>query len=201
MPLAVSVPEEAIVHRIYEIRGERVLLDRDLADLFGVATKALKQAVRRNRERFPEDFMFEMTTTELESWREAHAGSEAVRRGLRYPPFCFTEQGVTMLACVLNSDTAIAMNVKIIRVFVRLKRSLRDRDELMARLRQIEERVAGQDEAIRLLFDSLKELVAEPNPPRRQIGYRRAGEPSGALDGRPAERPPAGGVACGVPAA
>lgn len=194
MDTGISISEEAIVDRIYEIRGERVLLDRHLAELFAVPTKALKQAVRRNRERFPEDFMFEMTADELEVWREGHAGSEAVRRGLRYPPFCFTEQGVTMLACVLNSDTAIAMNIKIIRVFVRLKRSLLERSELLARLRQIEDRVAGQDEAIRLLFDSLKELVGEPNPPRRRIGYRRAGDPELSARAPACPRRAAGGV-------
>lgn len=176
MSTSVTLSDEAIVSRIYDLRGQRVMLDRDLAALFGVPTKALKQAVRRNLARFPEDFMFEMSAEEFEAWREEHVTSEAVRRGLRYPPFCFTEPGVTMLACVLNSETAVVANVRIIRIFVRLKQTAHEHVELLARMRDIESRVTGQDEAIRLLFDYIKELVGEPNPPRRPIGYLRAGE-------------------------
>ena len=194
MDTAVRTTEAEIADRIYEIRGRRVLIDRHLAELFGVKTKALKQAVRRQRERFPDDFMFEMTPSELEAWREGGGVPEAVRRGLRYPPFCFTEQGVTMLACVLNSDAAVSMNIKIIRVFVRLKRSLGERDEFLRRLRQIEERVAGQDEAIHELFASLKALIAEPQAPRRRIGYRRAGDPEFCARHPREPRPAAGGV-------
>lgn len=101
--------------KIYVIRDQKVMLDRDLAELYGVETKVLKQAVRRNMTRFPEDFMFEMTKEELENWRSQFVTSKEDRQGLRYMPFCFTEQGVTMLSCVLNSERAIHVNIQIIR--------------------------------------------------------------------------------------
>lgn len=170
---AVSLPDDVIVSKIHEFRGQRVMLDRDLAELFAVSTKALKQAVRRNRERFPEDFLFEMNAGELEALRADPTTSEPVRKGLRYPPFCFTEPGVTMLACVLSSDVAITMNIKIIRVFLRLRDTLRERDELLARVRAIESRIGDHDEALRLLTACLQEVTPEPSSPRRPIGYRR----------------------------
>ncbi|MBN1116928.1 MAG: ORF6N domain-containing protein [Bacteroidales bacterium] len=100
----ISVPDEVIMTKIYMVRGQKVMLDRDLAELYDVETKRLKEAIRRNIKRFPEDFMFEMTKEELQIWRTQFATSNSEKMGLRYPPFCFTEQGVTMLSCVLNSD-------------------------------------------------------------------------------------------------
>ena len=111
------VPEEVVMNKIYEIRGQKVMLDRDLAELYNVETKALKQAVRRNNKRFPEDFMFEMTREELANWRSQFVTSKEDMKGLRYAPFCFTEQGVTMLSCILNSDRAIVVNIHIMRVY------------------------------------------------------------------------------------
>ncbi len=104
------IPEERIMDKIYLIRDQKIMLDRDLAFLYGVGTKVLKQAVKRNIQRFPEDFMFEMTKEELENWRSQFVTSNSERMGLRYAPFCFTEQGVTMLSCVLNSKRAINVN-------------------------------------------------------------------------------------------
>ncbi len=104
------IPEERIMDKIYLIRDQKIMLDRDLALLYGVGTKVLKQAVKRNIQRFPEDFMFEMTKEELENWRSQFVTSNSERMGLRYAPFCFTEQGVTMLSCVLNSKRAINVN-------------------------------------------------------------------------------------------
>ena len=95
-----AIPEEVIISKIYELRNLKVMIDRDLAELFGVETRVLKQAVRRNIERFPQDFMFEMTKEELETWRSQFVTSKGDKKGLRYAPFCFTEQGVTMLSCV-----------------------------------------------------------------------------------------------------
>ncbi|HEY4061386.1 MAG TPA: ORF6N domain-containing protein [Puia sp.] len=118
------VTEEAIVDRIYLVRGQKVMLDRDLSALYGVETKVLKQAVRRNMKRFPSDFLFEMSTKELEDWRSQNVVSKEDRKGLRHAPFCFTEQGVTMLSCVLNSDRAIAVNIQIIRVFTKMREML-----------------------------------------------------------------------------
>ena len=104
---ALMIPDELVINKIYVIRGQKIMLDRDLAELYGVETKRLKEAVRRNIHRFPEDFMFEMTFEELENWRTQFATSNSEKMGLRRPPFCFTEQGVAMLSSVLNSETAI----------------------------------------------------------------------------------------------
>jgi len=117
----VVVPDEVVMSKIYMIRDQKVMLDRDLAKLYGVETKVLKQSVRRNIARFPEDFMFEMTKEELENWRSHFVTSKEDRQGLRYMPFCFTEQGVTMLSCVLNSERAIHVNIQIIRIYTRIR--------------------------------------------------------------------------------
>lgn len=126
MKKEISNPNEIISHKIYFIRGQKVILDRDLAELYAVKTKRLKEAVRRNRERFPEDFMFEMEKAEFQNWRTQFATSKSVRRGLRYAPFCFTEQGVTMAAGVLKSKRPIEINIKIIRVFTKIRELLPD---------------------------------------------------------------------------
>ena len=107
------IPVEAIAGKIYLIRGQKVMLDRDLADLYGVETKALKQAVRRNIDRFPADFMFELTDTELKNWRSQFVTSKSDRMGLRYKQMAFTEQGVAMLSSVLRSKRAILVNIQI----------------------------------------------------------------------------------------
>ena len=117
----IAIAEEAVISKIYLIRGQKVMLDRDLAELYGVETKTLKQAVRRNLSRFPLDFMFEMTGEELDNWRSQFVTSKQDRQGLRYAPFCFTEQGATMLSCLLNSERAISVNILIIRVFTKLR--------------------------------------------------------------------------------
>jgi hypothetical protein len=109
---SVTVAEEAIISKIYLVTGQKVMIDRDLAELYGVETKVLKQAVRRNIDRFPSDFLFEMTQNELKDWRSQIVTSKADRQGLRYAPFCFTEQGVTMLSCVLSSERAIMVNIQ-----------------------------------------------------------------------------------------
>jgi hypothetical protein len=113
----VLVPDERIMDNIYLIRDQKVMLDRDLAVLYGVETKVLKQAVKRNIARFPEDFVFEMTKVEFEIWRSQFVTSNSEKMGLRYAPFCFSEQGVTMLSCVLNSKRAIEVNIQIMRIF------------------------------------------------------------------------------------
>lgn len=141
------------MNKIYMFRGQRIMIDRDLAELYGVETKVLKQAVRRNIKRFPEDFMFEMTKEEFKDWRSQFVTSKSDRKGLRYAPFCFSEQGVTMLSCVLNSDRAIDVNIKIIRVFVQLKKMLLTHKDLLLKMEEIEKKVSGQDEKIKLIFN------------------------------------------------
>src|SRR5678815_711785 len=115
------IPDELVMNRIYLVRGQKVMLDRDLAELYGVETKRLKEAIRRNINRLPDDFMFEMTPEELRNWRTQFATSNSETMGLRHSPFCFTEQGVAMLSSVLKSETAIRVNIQIIRVFTRMR--------------------------------------------------------------------------------
>ena len=117
-------PDDIVLTKIYFIRDNKVMIDKDLAELYGIETKRLKEAVRRNRKRFPEDFMFEMSKEELKNWRTQFATSNSERMGFRYPPFCFTEQGVTMLSCTLNSERAIHVNIQIVRVFSRMRELL-----------------------------------------------------------------------------
>lgn len=173
MSKQIQVPDEVIVSKIYEVRGQKIMLDRDLAELFGVETRVLKQAVRRNIKRFPEDFMFEMTKEEFLDWRSQFVMSNSDKKGLRYAPFCFTEQGVTMLSCVLNSDRAITMNIQIIRIFTRLREMLLTHKDLLLKMEEIEKKVAGQDEKIKLIFDYLKKFIREQSTPRKQIGFKK----------------------------
>ena len=132
--LETLVAEQKILNRIYVVRNEKIMLDRDLAELYGIETKVLKQAVKRNGERFPKDFMFEMTANEFKKWRETARLSAADKQGLRYAPFCFTEQGVTMLSCILNSKTAIEVNLRVIRVFVKMREYALTHKEILLQL-------------------------------------------------------------------
>jgi phage regulator Rha-like protein len=173
---SIAIAEEAIVNKIYLIRGKKVMLDRDLAELYGVETKRLKEAVKRNINRFPTDFLFEMNKKEFEDWRTQNATSKEDKQGLRYAPFCFTEQGVTMLSCVLNSERAIAVNIQVIRVFTKMREMLLTHKDILLKLEQIERKMAGHDEDIQLIFEYLKQLLNPPQEPRPRIGFRRAGE-------------------------
>jgi phage regulator Rha-like protein len=146
--IALALPEKDIVNRIFFIRGQKVMIDRDLAEMYGVETKVMKQAVRRNLSRFPQDFMFEMTSEELENWRSQIVTSNSDKMGLRYAPFCFTEQGVAMLSSVLNSETAIQVNIQIIRVFASMKQLLMDNKDLQLKMEQLEKVVSKHDKEI-----------------------------------------------------
>lgn len=117
----IAIAEDKIINKIYLIRGKKVMLDRDLAELYRVETRVLNQAVRRNEKRFPDDFMFKLTTKELEDWKSQNVISNKERMGLRKPPLAFTEQGVAQLSSVLNSETAIEVNIQIIRIFTRMR--------------------------------------------------------------------------------
>lgn len=168
--------EEAIISKIYVIRGQKVMIDRDLAELYGVETKRLKEAVRRNKSRFPMDFMFEMNKEEFEDWRTQNATSKEDKQGLRYAPFCFTEQGVTMLSCVLNSERAIAVNIRIMRIYAKMREMLSTHTDILLKLEQLERKVDGYDEDIQLIFMHLKRLIDPPQEPRPRIGFRRKDE-------------------------
>ena len=150
------------------MRGEKVLLDRDLAELYGVETRVLKQAVRRNRKRFPKDFMFELTKQEFEDWRSQFVISKSDKMGLRYRPMAFTEQGVAMLSSVLNSDRAIEVNIAIMRTFVQLRKMIASNEELARKLDELEEKY---DEQFRIVFDAIRALIDQDEKPRKKIGF------------------------------
>ena len=162
------IPVERIEEMILQIRGQKVMLDRDLAALYGVETKALKRAVKRNLKRFPDDFMFVMTQAELADWRCQYGTSNSERMGLRYPPMVFTEQGVAMLSTVLNSERAIAVNIAIMRTFARLRHILASHADLARKLEDLEKKY---DKQFRVVFDALRQLMEQPDPPQKQIGF------------------------------
>ncbi|TRX46296.1 ORF6N domain-containing protein [Fulvivirga sp. M361] len=172
----VSIPDEVIMNKIYSIRGHKVMLDRDLAELYGVETRALKQAVRRNKKRFPDDFMFEMNQEEFEHWRSHFVISKEDRKGLRYSPFCFTEQGLTMLSCVLNSDQAIEMNIRVVRIFTQMRQLLLTHKDLLIKVNDLEAKVSNQGKSIKQIFAYLKELLKEQDHPRDPIGFKTKGK-------------------------
>jgi hypothetical protein len=165
------VPSELIAPRIHVIRGQKVMLDSDLAELYQVPTKALNQAVRRNRDRFPLDFMFQLTAAELENWRSQFVTSNpGAKMGLRRPPYAFTELGVAMLSSVLNSERAVQMNILIMRAFVKLREVLAGHHELAEKTEQIE-RTQKQHGAI--LMSLVQDVQRLKNPPvTRAIGFR-----------------------------
>jgi phage regulator Rha-like protein len=169
-PYVVSFPDHNITEKIHYIRGQKVMLDRDLAELYGVETKTLKRAVRRNLDRFPLDFMFQLTEEEEQALRYQIG---TLKRGehTKYLPFAFTEHGILMLANVLRSEQAIAVSIHIIRVFTRMRELLRSHKDLLLKIEQLEPQVQGHDQEIPVIFDHLKHLLAAPPPaPRPRIG-------------------------------
>jgi hypothetical protein len=172
----IVIPDEVVMSKIYMVRDQKVMLDRDLAELYGVETKVLKQAVRRNMARFPEDFMFEMTKEELENWRSQFVTSKEDRQGLRYMPFCFTEQGVTMLSCVLSSERAIHVNIQIIRIYTRIREMLMAHKDVFIRVEQAEKQLLKHDQKIELLFNYLSKFIEKEEQPRTEIGFKRKGK-------------------------
>jgi len=160
--------DAAITGRIHLLRGQKVMLDRDLAELYGVENKQLKRQVRRNLGRFPEDFMFELSANE--NLRSQFGTSSW--GGSRYAPMVFTEQGVAMLSSVLNSEQAILVNIQIISVFTRMREMLLSHREILHKMEQLEGRVTGHDEEIQALFDHLTALVSSTEHPRKAIGFK-----------------------------
>ncbi len=172
--LQILLAEQKILNRIFVLRNERIMLDRDLAELFGVETRVLKQAVKRNIKRFPKDFMFEMTVKEAEQMVSQNViPSKSYFGGAK--PFCFTEQGVTMLSCILNSSIAIEVNIRIIRVFTKLREYALTHSEILMQLAKLEKEVQGNNRDIENIFIVLKELLekqSKPMPPRNPIGFK-----------------------------
>jgi hypothetical protein len=164
----ILAPAEHVEQAIFRIRGHNVMLDRDLAALYGVQTKALTRAVQRNLDRFPTDFMFQLTAEEFDNLRRPF-GASSQWGGRRYPPYAFTEQGVAMLSSVLRSKRAVQVNIEIMRAFVRLRRLLASHSDLQRRLDELEKKY---DAKFRVVFDAIRQLMAPPTPIRPQIGFR-----------------------------
>jgi hypothetical protein len=169
------IPDELVVNKIYFLRNHKVMLDRDLATLYGIETRVLKQAVRRNIVRFPEDFMFELTKEEFENWRSQFATSNSDKMGLRYAPMVFTEHGVLMLSSVLNSEKAIQTNIQIIRIFTKIRQMLVDTTELSLDVEKIKKKIDNQGKNIELVFQYLDELLEKKDTKkeREKIGYKK----------------------------
>ncbi len=153
-----TLPDEAIINKIYVMRDKKVMIDRDLAVLYGVETRVLNQAVRRNEKRFPEDFMFQMTQEEMQDWKSQIVISNSEKMGLRKPPLVFTEQGVAMLSSVLNSERAIMVNIAIIRVFTKMRELLSTHKEILLKLEQLKQKDIEQDDKIMLIFEYLNQF-------------------------------------------
>lgn len=166
-----KIPEEIIRSKIFFIRGHKVMLDVDLAELYGVETKQLKRQVRRNIDRFPGDFMFELTHSENESLR-SQFGTLKQGSHTKYLPFAFTEQGIAMLSGVLNSSTAIKINIHIIRVFTKMREMVETQKDLLLKINELESKLGNHDKSIQQLFAYLKQLIHQENEPRKTIGFK-----------------------------
>jgi ORF6N domain len=167
-----DVPTEVIESRIFLIRGEKVILSHQIAELYGVAAKVLMQAVKRNRERFPLDFMFQISGEEMEILRSQFVTSSLSRGwgGRRVMPYAFTEQGVAMLSSVLKSPRAVQVNIAIMRTFVHIRRTLTENTEFALRIKDIERRQGEQEANIESIFDVINRMLAIPESPRRSYG-------------------------------
>ena len=173
----VAIPSERILSGILFIRGKKVMLDRDLALLYQVETGSLNRAVKRNLERFPSDFMFQLTKSELQNLRYQFGISNLIsqsvtssRGGRRYLPYAFTEQGVAMLSSILNSERAILVNIQIIRTFTKLRELLATNTKLRRKVENMEKKY---DNKLRQVFDILKQLLMKEEEPKKQIGFRK----------------------------
>jgi len=163
------IPEERIESKIFLIRGQKVMIDSDLAQLYGIKTKNLNKAISRNPRRFPDDFMFQLTIQEYENLRFQFGTSK--RGGRRYLPYAFTEQGVAMLSSVLNSERAILVNIAIMRAFVKLKQYLSTHKEVSRKLKELEQRIEGHDKEIKSIFNAIHKLMEPEKKSIKRIGF------------------------------
>jgi hypothetical protein len=188
---AAIIPIKRVAQNIRSVRGQKVILDFDLAALYGVTTKALNQAVKRNATRFPVDFMFQLTSEETRSLRSQFVTtnrqvverevpatnwsqfvtSSSKHRGATYRPYAFTEQGVAMLSSVLNSERAVKVNIAIMRAFVKLRKTLETNRELARKFAELENRVGKHDQEIAAIIEAIRQLMTPPETPRREIGF------------------------------
>jgi hypothetical protein len=179
------MPTDRIDRAIRLVRGQKVMLDSDLAALYGVQTFNLNKAVARNRARFPDDFMFQLTREEFQALTFQFGISKRGRGGRRTPPYAFTEQGVAMLSSVLRSERAVRVNVEIMRAFVRLRSVLATHSELARQLRELEKRVGGHDEQFAEIIQAIRDLMQPPPERKRKpIGYLTEAEGSATKKAR-----------------
>lgn len=166
---------KVISEKIYWIRGKKIMLDRDLAKLYGVKTRVLNQAVKRNKERFPSDFMFKLNAKEMKNWRSQFVISNQDKIGLRWSSYAFTENGVAMLSSVLQSKRAIQVNVQIMRTFTKIREMLRTHESLRRKIEAIEKKFGGKlrehDERFHKVFEVIRRILEPPIKPKRQIGF------------------------------
>lgn len=172
IPHKVLVPDEVIASKIYLIRGKKVMLDRDLAKLYGVTTGNFNKAVKRNFKRFPNDFMFQLTREEMKNWIFQFGISNKEKMGLRKPPYAFTEQGVAMLSGILYSDRAIAVNIQIMRMFTKMREMLLTNKDLLLKMEQMEKEVSVNKKDIKTIFDTFKKFIEPKQKPRTIIGFQ-----------------------------
>ncbi len=165
-----EITVEDIGHRILSLRKKKVILDFDLSKLYGVETRALNQAVKRNKERFPTDFMFRLSAAEWEQ-TSSQIVMRSKDRGKRYRPYAFTEEGVAMLSSVLRSERAVAVNIAIMRAFVKLREMLETNRALRNKFAQLEQRVGKHDEELGAILEAIRQLMAPPEKPKREIGF------------------------------
>lgn len=172
MSTRIAIPQKVIVNKIYEIRGKKVMLSIDLAELYEVETKALNQQVKRNLGRFPERFMFKLTQKEDQSLRSQNV---TLKRGQhsKYPPYAFTEHGILMLSSVLKSERAEKVNMLIIDSFIELNTMLLTHKDLLLKMEEMEKKVVGQDEKIGQIFNYLKQFIKDQETPRIKIGFKQ----------------------------
>lgn len=170
-PVSVLIAPESITQRILLIRGHKVMLDADLAELYEVPTKRFNEQVKRNIERFPADFMFQLTDDEHAALRSQIATSSSAHGGRRYAPYAFTEHGAIMAATVLNSPKAVEMSVFVVRAFVQLREMLSTHKELAAKLEALERKIGSHDQAIAGLIDAIRQLMTQPKTKSRPIGF------------------------------
>jgi phage regulator Rha-like protein len=179
-----SKPATALAKRVESkilvLRDHKVILDTDLADLYGVTVKGLNQQIKRNIERFPADFLFQLTRTEQEFLRSQNATSNQGRGGRRYLPYAFTEHGAIMAATVLNSERAVEMSIFVVRAFVRMRQALATNQQVVAKLAELEHRLESHDTDIQELVEAIRELMAPPAPKGRKIGFE---PPAGSTKG------------------
>jgi len=168
----VNVSEHIILNKIFIIRDKKVMIDRDLAEMYGVETRVLNQAVKRNCERFPEDFMFQFNDQDFENWKSQFVISNKEKMGIRNMPYAFTEQGVAMLSSVLNSKQAIQVNIQIIRIFTKMRELLLSHREILLKLNQLEMKLTQHDDDIAAIFNVLKQLLIQKNKPTQKIGFK-----------------------------